>query len=415
MKKGNPSRAALFYKNCIMKEETILKNVLLDGKGVDIEISGGTISGIVPSQCKNKPVVAILPSFYNTHTHAAMIQMRGYGDDMDLHTWLNDWIWPFEAKMTADDIENASYDAVQEMISTGTTAFNDMYFEIERTVKAVKKYGIRSTLGITVMENHTLAQTQAKQEFVRNWNDPTGGLIQLIIAPHAIYTVGEERLVDCARFAREHGLKLHIHLSETQAEVNDCLKLKGLTPVKYLDKIGFLGPDVIAAHCVHINKEEWDILAERGVSVSHCPCSNMKLGSGRFPYELALASGVNITLGTDGVSSNNNLDMREEMKFASYLAKCVSASEDGSLKNEGNPELLPAKEIFRMATVNGAKALGINGGEIAVGKVADFVLLDLDNIAMKPCHNLISNWVYAAQKDTIKEVWCNGRTVYKNN
>ena len=174
-----------------------------------------------------------------------------------------------------------------------------------------------------------------------------------------------------------------------------------MTPVRYLDSLGFLGPDVVAAHCVHVDREEWDILAERGVTVVHNPCSNMKLGSGRFPYELAIASGARICLGTDSSSSNNNLDMREECKFAALLAKV-----------EGNPTLLPATEVFKWATRNGAEAFGIDGGVIAPGKVADFVLVNLNTPKMQPCHHLLSNWIYAADSSAVKSVWCNGQKVY---
>ena len=170
--------------------------------------------------------------------------------------------------------------------------------------------------------------------------------------------------------------------------------------MRYLDSIGFLGPDVIAAHCVHVDKEEWDILAERGVTVSHCPCSNMKLGSGRFPYELAIASGVRVTLGTDGSSSNNNLDMREEMKVAALLAKVT-----------GDASLLSANLVLQWATRNGAEAFGYDSGVIAEGKLADAVLVSLDNPKMQPCHNLVSNWVYSADSSCIKHVICNGKVL----
>lgn len=186
-----------------------------------------------------------------------------------------------------------------------------------------------------------------------------------------------------------------------------------MTPVRYLDSIGFLGDDVVAAHCVHIDEEEWDILAERGVTVSHCPCSNMKLGSGRFPYELAIRSGARITLGTDGCSSNNNLDMREEMKFASLLAKCVSVSSDGTMSNTGDPTLLPAETVMEWATVNGARAFGIDAGEIAEGKVADCILVDLGAERMNPCHNLVSNWVYSASSDCVRTVICDGKIIMR--
>ena len=259
---------------------------------------------------------------------------------------------------------------------------------------------MRAAIGITVMENHTKAVEEQKKEFVRQWHDPTGGRIQLVMAPHAIYTVGETKLRRCAEFARGNGMLLHIHLSETATEVENCLKEHGTTPVRYLDRIGFLGPDVIAAHCVHIDDGEAGILAERGVTVSHCPCSNMKLGSGIFPYARLIKAGCRITLGTDGASSGNNLDLREAMKFAALLAKAG-----------GDPELLPAEEVFRWATRSGAEAFGLAAGAIAEGFLADCLLIDLSDIRMQPCHNLASNFVYAADSRCIRHVLCDGRIV----
>lgn len=393
----------------------LIKHVLLDGEKTNILIEGNRFEAFaVAPSCEAEKVIeaeglAILPAFYNTHNHAAMSLLRGYADDMPLHKWLQEYIWPYEDKLTADDIECGSRLAIREMSAHGTVFFNDMYFEIERTIKAVEESGMRACIGITVMDNHSLAVENGKHQFVQEWKDPTGGLIQLAIAPHAIYTVGKEKLISSAEWARKEGLKLHIHLSETRKEVEDCLKEHGTTPVRYLDSIGFLGPDVVAAHCVHVDKEEWDILAKRGVCVSHCPCSNMKLGSGRFPYELALSSGAKISLGTDGCSSNNNLDMREEMKVAALLAKCVSADASGKLENTGDPTVLPAETVLKWATSNGAESFGIDAGEIREGKLADCVLVDLNDILMTPCHNLVSNWVYSASSNCIKTVICNGK------
>lgn len=394
----------------------LIKNVLHEGSKQNILIEGnrfkafGVSENAVAETVLEADGMAILPSFFNTHTHAAMTLLRGYADDMPLWTWLTEYIWPYEDKLTSDDIEKGSRIAVKEMISTGTTFFNDMYFDIDRTIKAVDESGMRASIGITVMENHSRAVSEEKHRFVQEWKDPTGGRIQLCIAPHAIYTVGKEKLIESAEWARNNGLKLSIHLSETAKEVEDCIKEHGTTPVRYLDSIGFLGPDVIAAHCVHIDEQEWDIMAERGVVVSHCPCSNMKLGSGRFPYELAIRSGVRMSLGTDGCSSNNNLDMREEMKFASFLSKCVTASPDGTLTNTGDPTILPAEMILDWATVGGAQAFGIDAG-LAEGKIADCILVDLNDIRMRPNHHTVSNWVYAASSDIISHVICNGRII----
>ena len=400
--------------------DLLIKNVSLDGRMSDILVSGGRFAGIEAAGqiCTDacKDVIdaggkAIIPALYNTHTHAAMTLLRGYADDMPLKKWLEEYIWPFEDGLTPEDIRRGSELAVKEMVGSGTVFFSDMYFEIEQTVDVVSRSGMRAALGITVMENHSKAVEEAKLDFVRHWQDPTGGRIQLVMAPHAIYTVGEDKLRRTAAFARDNGLRLHIHLSETIGEVQDCIKAHGTTPVRYLDSIGFLGPDVIAAHCVHVDKEEWDILAQKGVTVSHCPSSNMKLGSGRFPYELAIASGCRITIGTDGASSNNNLDLLEEMRTAALLAKCVGRQDDGTLVNCGNSELLPAAEVLKWASANGAEAYGIEGGEIAVGKVADAILLDLSDVRMNPCHNLVSNFVYSADRCSMAATICDGKII----
>ena len=384
----------------------LIKNVTLNGEITNILIDGNRFKDLhAPAEMTADQVLdasgkAVLPALYNTHTHAAMTLMRGYADDMPLFTWLNDYIWPFEAKMTRQDIRKGSNIAVKEMVESGSVFFNDMYFEVEETIEEVMANGMRAAIGITVMENHSKAATEEKKRFVHEWKDPTGGRIQLVMAPHAIYTVGPEKLVETAAFARDNGLKIHIHLSETKGEYEDCLRDHGMTPTKYLDSLGVLGSDVIAAHCVHLTDEDIDILAERGVTISHCPCSNMKLNSGIFPYERLIKSGCRITLGTDGASSGNNLDLREAMKFAALLAKCY-----------GTPETLPATEVFKWATVNGAEAFGIDAGVIAEGKLADCLLIDLNDVRMQPCYNLVSNFVYSADTSCISTVICDGRII----
>ena len=385
----------------------LLKGVLNGTSRANILITDGRFADLdAPDDTRADRVVdasglAIIPSFFNTHTHAAMTLLRGYADDLPLKQWLEDHIWPYEDRLTPDDIRRGSDIAAAEMLSSGSTFFSDMYFDIEQTIDSVDQSGMRAAIGITVMENHTKSVEEQKIDFVKNFTDPTGGRIQLVIAPHSVYTVGEKKLRRAADFARRHGLRLHIHVSETETEVRDCLREHGMTPVRYLDSIGFLGPDVIAAHCVHVDRQEWEILSRRRVTVSHCPCSNMKLGSGRFPYELAIESGCRITLGTDGASSDNCLDMLQEMKFAALLAKV-----------QGNPTLAPAEEVFRWATLNGAEAFGIDAGKIEKGRLADAVLLDLSSPRMNPCHSLVSNVVYSADSSCIKAVLCGGRIVF---
>ena len=394
-------------QNHYIMKNILIKGVLHEGSRHDILIEGNRFKTIAPEgsglqaeEVINAEGLAILPGFYNTHTHAAMTLCRGYADDMQLDKWLNDYIWPFEANLGPSDIRKGSDIAIKEMMDSGTVMFNDMYFCIEETIDLVVKAGMRAAIGITVMDNHSLAQAREKQDFVKNFHDPTGGRIQLVIAPHAVYTVGTQGLKKWAAFARDNGLRLHIHCSETQKEVDDCIAAYGLSPVQYLDSIGFLGPDVIAAHCVVVDDRDADILASRGVTVAHCPCSNMKISSGALPYERLIKAGVKMTLATDCVCSNNNLDLREEMKFAALLAKVA-----------GNPELLPADEVLRWATVNGAEAFGYDAGIIAEEKLADCILVDMGNIRMQPCHNLISNWVYAADSSCIRKVLCDGKVI----
>lgn len=391
-------------------ETLLLKNVLLDGALTHVLIEGcrfkqiGAAPDTPADEVMDAAGMALLPPFYNTHTHAAMSLLRGYADDMPLQRWLADYIWPYENKMTPADIREGSRLAVREMIRTGTVFFCDMYFEIEETIRVVQEYGLRAAIGVTFVDAHSKSQQAEKLDMLRSWADPTGGLITLTVAPHAVYTVSPDLLARCAETARELGLKLHIHVSETRKEVDDCVREHGMTPVRYLDSLGVLCDNVIAAHVVHVDEEEAAILAARGVTVAHCPCSNMKLASGIFPYKLLHGAGCRITLGTDGDSSNNNLDMREEMKFAALLAKSSS----------GDPETMPASEALAVATRNGAAAFGIDAGVIAEGKLADALLVRLDDPRMQPLHNLVSNWVYAAGSSCIDTVICNGRIIMKH-
>ncbi|MBQ6244659.1 MAG: amidohydrolase family protein [Bacteroidales bacterium] len=388
-------------------ESVLIKGVLHEGRKTNILILHDRFADLdAPEDTPADRILeadgmAILPSLFNTHTHAAMTLLRGYADDLPLQEWLEKHIWPFEENLQPEDIRHGCELAVREMTAGGTTFFSDMYFDFEECVAAVEASGMRAAIGITLLDGHPKSQTEAIKDYIKNWRDPSGGRIQFVMAPHSIYTVSAERLKRCAEFARRHGMLLHIHLAETRKEVEDCIRDHGTTPVRYLDKLGFLGQDVLAVHCVHVDAEEWKILAKRGVTVAHCPCSNMKLGSGRFPYELALESGCRITLGTDGVSSNNNLDLREEMKFAALLAKLG-----------GDASLLPAAEVFRWATKNGADFFGIDAGEIAAGKQADAILVDLGEPRMQPLHNLVSNWVYSADSSCIRHTLCAGCVLF---
>ncbi len=392
--------------NQIIMSDILIRNVLLDGRRRNVLIRDrhfadtDAAADLPADRIVDATGKAMLPAFYNTHNHAAMSLLRGYADDMPLFTWLSEHIWPFEDTLTEEDIYAGSRLAILEMIKSGTVFFNDMYFDLPQTIQAVDEMGVRAALGVTFMNNHSKIVRTEKVGYMRSWNDPTGGRIQLAAAPHAIYTADGSQLRLAADTARELGMKIHIHVSETRKEVEDCIAEHGTTPVRYLESIGLLGPDVIAAHVVHVDDEEIEILRRRGVTVAHCPCSNMKLGSGIFRYDAMIRSGIRVTLATDGASSNNNMDMREEMKFAALLAKC-----------SGNPELLPAEQVLSWATSAGAEAFGLKAGVIAPGYLADCLLVNLENEKMTPCHHLVSNWVYAADSSCIDTVICDGRII----
>lgn len=346
---------------------------------------------------------AILPAFYNAHTHAAMTLFRGAADDLPLMKWLSEWIWPMEKKLDADAVYAGSRLAILEMIKSGTVFFSDMYWFREATIRAAEEMGIRATVGVTFAEG-LVDDSEPNFEFLRMHHKDYSSRVNLAVMPHAVYTVGETLFRRCADIAEELDLKLHLHLSETADEAQRSrTPTNGKSPVEYLDSRGILSPRTIAAHAVHLSDLDISILRERGVSVVHCPASNMKLASGIFRTGNVLDAGIRVALGTDGAASNNNLDMREEMKLAALLAKVSS----------GNPEMLPASKVFEMATKNGAEAYGIDAGVIAEGKLADALLIDLENERLVPGSNLISDWVYSADSRAIDSVLCDGKFVMR--
>jgi 5-methylthioadenosine/S-adenosylhomocysteine deaminase len=387
----------------------LIKDILLNGEKKDILIEENRFSKIAPEISRENTDIfidgrnkAILPPFYNGHTHAAMTLLRGYADDMPLFPWLTDHIWPFEARITPEDVYWGSKLAILEMIKSGTVFFADMYWDIEETIRAAGEMGIRAAIGVSMMDRIGEEKIRKNIQFLQEWND-SSGLIQLTVAPHAIYTVSESLLRECMEIADQKNIFMHIHLAETRKEVEDCLDIHGMTPVQWLDSLGILNSRVIAAHVVHVNDEEIRILKERNVAIVHNPVSNMKLSSGIFRAKEISESGCRVMLGTDGCSSNNNLDMRETMKFASLLAKVTYG-----------PETLPVEEIFRWATCNGADAFGIDAGMIAEGKLADALLIDLTDERLIPNYNLLSNWVYSAGSNCIDTVICNGNLLMQN-
>ncbi len=396
----------------LIKDTTIISDEI---KKASILIVDDTIQEISSSLNKNDADKTIdatnkitIPGLVNTHSHVAMTLLRGVGDDQSLQTWLNDYIWPKEANLNEELVYYGSKLAMAEMIKTGTTTFNDMYFFMEETAKAVDESGMRAVLGYGMIDlfddEKRKSELKVSKKLIESCHNTCENRIQVAVAPHAPYTCSEELIKQSYELAKKHDLKLHMHVSETKKEVDDISKEKGVTPFKYLDNIGVLDSNMIAAHGVWTTDEEMKILKEKEVSIAHNPSSNTKLASGIAPITKYLKNDINVSIGTDGVSSNNNLDMFSEMKLTALLQKV----------NSLDPQVLPAKETFDMATKNGAKALGINAGSIEEGKLADIVLVDTLVPHMTPVRNALSNIVYSSLGTDVDTVICNGKILLEN-
>jgi len=388
----------------------LIKNVLLDKKETNVYIEDNIIQEIGKKteadyviDGKNK---AIIPGMVNTHTHAAMCLFRGYADDMNLEEWLQTKIWPLELKLKPEDVYMGTKLACLEMIKTGTTTFNDMYFFMESAAKSIDEMGLRAFLsyGFIDLFNDEKREKEIKKtkETIRNIENMHSDRIKPALGPHAVYTVSEEALRWIKNYADEKGLLVHLHLAETKKENDDFIKKHNKRPVKYLDELGFLDKKLIAAHCIWLNNDDISLLEKHNVKISYNPVSNMKLASGVFNYQKMKK--LTVSLGTDGCASNNNLDMFEEMKIGSLLQKSYFNDET----------IMPAKEIFSIATENGAKALGLNAGKIEEGKLADVLLIDLKKPELTPNHDLISDLVYSANGSAVDTTICNGKILMKN-
>ncbi len=349
-----------------------------------------------------------MPGLVNTHSHVAMTLLRGVGDDQDLQTWLNDYIWPMEAKLNDDLVYAGSMLAMVEMIKTGTTAFNDMYFFMDKTAEAVKKAGIRGLLGYGMIDlsddQKRKQELKVTKDFIKNHHNTANGRIQVSVAPHAPYTCSEELLIEAKKIANKNNLKYHIHVSETEKEVEDIKNEVGMTPFSYLDSIGVLDENLIAAHGVWPTNDEIQLIKNKNVSISHNPSSNMKLASGIAPVNEYIKNNINVSIGTDGVSSNNNMDMFSEMKITALLQKV----------NTMDPKVLPTQDTFNMATQNGARALGLNAGQIKEDKLADIILVDKNVANMTPVRNPLSNIIYSALGNDVDTVICDGKILLEN-
>ncbi|MFQ5985864.1 MAG: amidohydrolase [Thermoplasmata archaeon] len=390
----------------------LIRDALVDGRPQDVYVEEDRIAAIGRRQEADVVIdgrqKACLPGLVNGHTHAPMTLLRSYADDMNLQEWLEQRIWPLEAKFRPEDVYWGTKLACLEMIRSGTTTFNDMYFFMEEAARAVADTGLRAVLSYGIIDHFDerkaeaeLKATEGFLRFIRNLRNPR---VQAAVGPHAMSMVSGATLTAARGLALDEGVKIHFHLAETERDVEASRERYGKGPVRALDEMGFLGDWLVAAHCVWIGERGAGILGERGVRAIHNPTSNMKLGVGRaFPYQALRAAGVTMGLGTDGAASNNNLDMFEEVKLASLLQKFAA----------GEPTLLPAGEAWKMATEGGADALDLPTGRLEEGKLADLILIDLQNPQLVPRHNLTSLVAYAANGSVVDTVICDGRLLMR--
>ena len=391
-------------------DRTVLQNAF-------VAVKGGKISSVGPQRPTGSYDRVIdgqggilMPGLVNCHTHTAMTPMRGYGDGHDLHSWLNDYIFPVEARWDDRAIRAAADLGLMEMIASGTTCIADMYTRMNIMGQAVADGGISANLcngAIFFGQEFSPAgcgDCQKQEELFEAWHGYDDGRIRMDAALHAEYTSTPALWEWIAGFARQKGVGMHVHISETRKEHEECKDRWGKTPIQVLNDHGVFDVRAIAAHCVWTEPGDWAIMAGKGISAVHNPCSNLKLGSGVAPITGLLKAGVNVALGTDGVSSNNDTDMFEEMKLAAIL-------QNGVLQD---PLALATWDALEMATVNGARALGRNTGCIAPGKDADLILLDPEAPNLVPCHNACNNIAYAAHGSNVKLNMCRGRVIYEN-
>ncbi len=383
-------------------------------------VRDGLIAAVLPSAEADRlwraaeqvrlPDHALIPGLVNLHTHAAMNLLRGYADDLPLMTWLQDHIWPAEGRhVSSAFVRDGTRLACLEMLKGGVTCFNDMYFFSEGAVEAAVEAGMRLAAGLIVVDSPTPYAADPDDYLQKGlalrdaWRDHP--LVQFCLAPHAPYTVGDRTLEKVATYAAQLDLPVHMHVHETEDEIRQGLEKHGLRPLARLRGLGLLGPGLVAAHAVHLTDEEIGWLAGHGCHVAHCPASNLKLASGFAPVSRLLDAGIGVGLGTDGAASNNRLDMFAEMRLAALLAKGVS----------GDPAVLPAHQALEMATLSGARALGLESrvGSLEAGKLADVVAVDLAAVATQPCFDPISQLVYCAGREQVSHVWVGGTAIVR--
>lgn len=385
-----------------------------------IAIDKGVIQAVLPASeiCRQfspaehivLPRHVLIPGLINLHTHAAMTLMRGLADDLPLKEWLNDHIWPSEIKHVNEDfVLDGTNLACIEMLRGGTTCFNDMYFFPKESAKAMLASGMRGAIGMLTIDFPTayandpedyLAKGLAMRDEYRHHS-----LLSFCFAPHAPYTVSDKTLTSVLTYAEQLDLPVHMRLHETEAEIKHSLENFGMRPIARLQRLGLLSPSLIGVNMIHLTEEEIELTGNQGCNVAHCPSSSLKLANGYSPVSALLRQGVNVGLGTDGAASNNRLDMFEEMRLTALLAKGQSNRADE----------LPSYQALQMATLNGAKALGLGDriGSLVKGKRADITAVDFSAPELSPCYDPVSHLVYSAGREHVSHVWVDGKILVK--
>lgn len=397
--------------NILMPDFTILKNAYLGTKNDKICY----ISNKPPSEKYNKIYNGqnklIMPGLINTHCHVPMTLLRSCGADLNLEKWLNNAIFPIESKLTGKFVYFGAMIGIAELIRSGVTAFNDMYFFGENILSAVKESGIKANLSIGVVNTDNLDVKHLpylieSQQLFKKYHNFDNGRIKVDMCIHAEYTSNPETVTEVGEYAKQNNINTQIHLSETYEETQNCIKKYGKTPTEYFDSLGFFDTKCTAAHCVHVSENDINILFKKGVTVAHCPISNLKLGSGIAPIAKMLEKNINVTIGTDGAASNDNLNMLEDIKITALLQKGIN----------NDPTLLNSKQVLKMATINGALSQGrYDTGQIKEGFKADLCVIDFNDINMCSSNDIISTYVYSAIPQNIKLTMVNGKVLYKDN
>ncbi|MDR1276148.1 MAG: TRZ/ATZ family hydrolase [Candidatus Accumulibacter sp.] len=381
------------------------------GRIVAILPQSDAAARFAPAQTQTLAHHIVIPGLVNLHTHAAMSLLRGIADDLPLQKWLSEYIWPLEAKHVSERfVRDGTTLACAEMLLGGTTCFNDMYFFPKDAAFSALKLGMRAAIGLLVFDFPSSYAADADDYLNKNMqtrdelkNEP---LLSFCLAPHSPYTVGDQTFARVLTLAEQCDLPIHLHLHETLQETEDSLRQFGVRPIERLRRLGLLGPGLIAVHSVHLEPDEIALLARHGCSVAHCPSSNLKLASGIAPVASLVEEGINVGFGTDSAASNNRLDLFSEMRLASLLAKASS----------GNAEAVDTHQALHMATLGGARALGLGEtiGSISVGKSADLCAVRIDDLRLLPYYDAVSLLVYSAGREFVSDVWVAGKKRVEN-